>query len=175
MTIIYITENNTKRYGVTFQNNGCVKVQKFEDISNDENTIYSVKPMRIFLGKSQACNMTMFSGAFDKKVFDGNTILLKISEENEKHKNVYIGGDMVCSFMTSDNLYEYISNMGNNLCPYSVATGEENYYLLALNFEFIKKDKIDYNTILDGIYVPDSDLKESFEKLELCKIHSIYD
>ena len=53
MTIIYITENNTKTYGVTFQNNGCVKVQKFEDISNDENTTNSVKPMRIFLGKIQ--------------------------------------------------------------------------------------------------------------------------
>ena len=88
MTIIYITEINTKLYGVTFQNNGCVKVQNFGDISNDENTIYSVKPMRIFLRKSQVCNMTMFSGAFDKKVFDGNTILLEISEENEKHKYV---------------------------------------------------------------------------------------
>ena len=82
--------------------------------------------MRIFLGKSQVCNnMTMFSGAFDKKVFDGNTILLKLSEENEKQKFVYIGGDMVCSFMTSDEIYEYVSNMGNNVCPYSVATGEE--------------------------------------------------
>ena len=175
MTIIYITEINTKRYGVTFQNNGCVKVQKFEDISNDENTICSVKPMRIFLSKSQVCYMTMFSGAFDKKVFDGNTILLKISEENEKHKNVYIGGDIVCSIMTSDNIYEYILNMGNNLCPYSVATGEENYYLLTPILKFIKKDKIDYNTVLDGIYVPDSYLKESFEELELCKIHSNYD
>ena len=125
MTIIYITENNCERYGVTFKNNGCVKVQKIEDISNDEKTIYSVKPMRIFLGKSQVCKMTMSPGAFDKKVFDGNTILLKKSEENEKHKYVYIGGDMVCSFMTSDNIYEYISNMGNNLCPYSVATGEK--------------------------------------------------
>ena len=28
---------------------------------------------------------------------------------------------------------------------------------------------------MDGIYVPDSDLKESFEDLELCKIHSNYD
>ena len=79
---------------------------------------------------------------------------------------------MVCSFMTSDNIYEFISNMGNNLCPYSVATGEENYYLLAPKFKFIKKDKIDYNTILDGIYVLDSDLKESFEEFRLCKIHS---
>ena len=77
MTIIYITENNTKRYGVTFHNNGYVKVRKFEDISNDENTLYSVKPMSIFLAKSRVCKMTMSSGAFDKKVFDGNTILLK--------------------------------------------------------------------------------------------------
>ena len=82
---------------------------------------------------------------------------------------------MVCSFMTSDNIYEFISNMGKNLCSYSVATGEEIYYLLAPNFKFIKKDMIDYNTILDGIYVPDSDLKASFEELELCKNHSIYD
>ena len=56
-----------------------------------------------------------------------------------------------------------------------MATGEENYYLLAPNFSFIKKDKIDYDTILDGIYVPDSDWKESFEKMELNKIHSNYD
>ena len=67
MTIIHVAENDCERYGVTFQNNGYVKVQKFEDISNDEITIYSVKPMELFLGKSQVCNMTMFSGAFDKK------------------------------------------------------------------------------------------------------------
>ena len=29
----------------------------------------------------------------------------------------------MCSFVTSDNIYENISNMGNNLCPHSVATG----------------------------------------------------
>ena len=129
--------------------------------------------MTTFLGKSQRCSMTALSGAFDKGCFDGNAILLKIAIENGKNKYVYIGGDMVCSFMTSDNIYEYISNMGNNLSPYSIATGEENYYLLAPNFSFIKKDKIDYNTILNGIYVPESDLP--FEKMELCKIHSNYD
>ena len=82
---------------------------------------------------------------------------------------------MVCSFMTSDNIYEYVSNMGNNLSPYSFAIGEEKYYLLAPNFSFIKKDKIDYDTILKGIYVPKSDLKESFKEIELYKIHSNYD
>ena len=92
--------------------------------------------METFLGKSQSCRMTAISGAFDKSEFDGNTILLKVGEENGKYKYVYIGGDMKCSFMTSDNINEYISNMGINLCPYSVATGEENYLLLAPNFKF---------------------------------------
>ena len=128
--------------------------------------------MEIFLGKSKSCSMTASSGAFDKVCFDGNTILLKVGVQNGQNKYVYIGGDMVCSFMTSDNIYEYVSNMGNNLTPYSLATGKENYYLLTPNFSFIKKDKIDYNTILNGMYVPDSDLP--FEKMELCKIHSNY-
>ena len=65
--------------------------------------------------------------------------------------------------------------MGNKLCPDSVATGEKNYYLLAPNFKFIKKEKVDYDTLLGGIYVEDSDLKESFEELEFSKIHSNYD
>ena len=160
MTVIYITENNCKCYAVTFQNNGFVQVQQFENISEiDKNIIYTINPMKSFLDKSQRC-------------FDGNTILLKVGIENGKNKYVYIGGDMICSFMTSDNIYEYVSNMGNNLTPYSIATGEENYYLLAPNFSFIKKDKIDYNTLLKGIYVPESDLKESFKEIELCKIHS---
>ena len=157
MTVFYITENNCERYGVTFQINGCVKVQRFEDISNDKKLIYKVNPMETFLGKSQLCDMTDLSGAEDKEVFDGNTILLKINEENNKHRYVYIGGDKVCSFLTNENIYKYISNMGNNLCPYSVATGEENYYLLAPNFKFIKKDKIVYDAIMDGIYIQDAD------------------
>ena len=102
MTIIFITQNNWKIYGVTFENNGCTKVQKFEDISNDKNTIYCVKPLETFGGKIQVFHMARFSGAFDKSVFDGNTILLKIGEENDKNRFVYVGGDMVYSFLTDD-------------------------------------------------------------------------
>ena len=105
--------------------------------------------MRASLGKSQVCNMTCFSRALNKSVFDGNTLLIETCEENRRHKYVYIGGDMICSFMTSDKIYEYTSNMANNLCPYSLATCEVNYYVLAPNFKFIKKDKVDYDTILD--------------------------
>ena len=147
-------------------------LSKIKDGSFDENIIYTVYPIETFLGKSQFCIRTALSGAFNKACFDGKTILLKVCIENGKHKYVCIGGDMVCPFMTSDNIYEYISNMGNNLCPYGVATGEKNFHLLAPNFKFSKKDKIDYDAILDGIYVPDSDLP--FEELELCKIHANY-
>ena len=89
MTVIYITENNCKCYAVTFENNGFVQVQQFEDNSeSDKNTIYSINPMETFLGKSQRCSMTTFSGAFDMTCFDGNTILLKIGIENGKNKYV---------------------------------------------------------------------------------------
>ena len=156
MTIIYITENNCKCYAVTLQNKNCVSVQNFKDGTLDENIIYTINPIETFLGKSQSCNMTALSGAFDKECFNGNTILLKVGIENGKNKYVYIGGDMVCSFMTNDNIYEHISNMNNKLTPYSFAIGDENYYLLTPNFSFIKKDEIDYDTILNGIYVPNS-------------------
>ena len=48
--------------------------------------------------------MTAMSGAFDKSVFDVNTILLEICEENDKHRCLYIGGDMICSFLTNDKI-----------------------------------------------------------------------
>ena len=86
MTNIYVTENNCQSYGVTFRNNGMIKVQKLEDVSNNKDIIFEVNPMETFLGKSQLCDMTEFSRAKDKKVFDGKTILLKIGEKNNKHR-----------------------------------------------------------------------------------------
>ena len=106
MTIINATEYNTKCCGVTLKNKGWVRVQKQKDVSEDENIIYKVNAMETFLGESQLCELTNISGARDKDVFDGNNILLKIREENNKHRYVYIGGDMVCSFLTSDRIYK---------------------------------------------------------------------
>ena len=105
-----------------------------EDVSQDENIIYEVNPIETFIGKSQLCDMTRFSGAKDKEVFNGNTILLEIGKEKNKHKYPYIGCDMVCSFLTNDRIYKYISNMGSNLIPYSIAVGWENIYYLTPYF-----------------------------------------
>ena len=92
MTVIFLTEHNCRRYAVTFENNGCVRVQKFKDIPDYEKNIWRVKPLRMSLGKNGICRMTEVLGAYDKENYDGNTILLKISEENDKHRWVYIGG-----------------------------------------------------------------------------------
>ena len=171
MTIIYVTENNCKCYGVTLQNKGWIKVQKLEDVSEDKNILYKVNPMKIFLGKSESCEMTAFSGAFDKSVFGGNTLLLKIGEENNRHRYVYIGGDMIYSFLTNDRIYKYISNMGNNLVPYSIAIGWESIYYLTPYFKFIKKENIDENDI-DKLF--DYDNISNCQKLRVYKIHSNY-
>ena len=174
MTIIYVTENNTECYGVTFQNNGMIRVQKLENVSDDKNIIYEVNPMETFIGKSLSCDMTEFSGAMDKEVFNGNTLLLKVSEENNMYRYVYIGGDRVCSFLTIDKIYKYISNMGNNLTPYSIAIGWENIFYLTPYFRYNKKKNIDVDDI-DKLFDIDYDNIKKLEKIEINKIHSNYD
>ena len=166
MTIIYITEYNTKCYAVTSQNRGWIKVQKTEDVGNDENIIYEINPIEKFIGKSQLCDMTEVSGAKDKEVFDENTILLEIGKENNEHKYVYIGGDMICSILTNDRIYKYISNMGNNLIPYSIAIGWENIYYLTPYFKFIKKENIDVDDI-DKLFAIDYDDIMNREEIEI--------
>ena len=39
MTVIFLAEYNTRCYGVTFQINGCIKIRKIEDISDDEKNL----------------------------------------------------------------------------------------------------------------------------------------
>ena len=173
MTIIYVTECNTNCYAVTSQNKGYMKVQKFEEVSDDKNIIYEVNPIETIIGKSQLCDMTKFSGAKDKEVFDGNSILLEIGKENIKHKYIYIGGDMICSFLTDDRIYKYISNMGNNLIPYSIAIGWENIYYLTPCFKFIEREKFDIDDI-DKLFAIDYDDILNLEEIEINKIHSNY-
>ena len=150
-----------------------IRVHKLEDVSEDKNIIYEVNPMEMFIGKSLFCDMAQFSGG-DREVFNGNIILLKIGKESNKHKYVYSGGDMVCSFLTNDKIYEYISNMGNNLTPYSIAVGWEYIYYLTPYFRVIKKGEIDVDDI-DKLFNIDYDDIMSREKLEINRMYSNYD
>ena len=55
---MYLTEYNTRCYGVTFQNDECVKVQKFEVFPDYEKNKSCVKPLRTTLGKTKICEKT---------------------------------------------------------------------------------------------------------------------
>ena len=154
---------------MTFRNSGMIKVQKLEDVSNIENIVYQVNPKETFLGKSQLCNMTDFSAAKSKEVFNGNTIYLKQIKKRFKHRYVYIGGDMVCSFLTTGRIYKYISQMGNNLTPCSIALAWEKIYYLTPYFKLFKKENIDENDI-DKLF--DYHNFPNCQKLRLYKIHS---
>ena len=48
MPIIFLTEHDTKSYGVKVENNGFVRVQKSKNIFNKENNILCVKPLNFF-------------------------------------------------------------------------------------------------------------------------------
>ena len=173
MTIIYVTENNCQNYGVTFRNNGLVRVQNLEGVSSDENLIYEINPIEIFVGKSELCEITELSRAEDKAVFNGNTILLQIGIENNKYRYVYIGGDMICSFLTNDRVYKYISNMGKNSTPYSIAIGFENIYYLSPYFKFVEKGKDIDEDDIDKLF--DYQNISNYRKLRVYKIYSNYD
>ena len=110
--------------------------------------------------------MAICSGALDKSVFDGKTISLKIGEENDRHRYVYFGGKMLCSFLNNDNICKNISNMGINLTPYSVALGEKNVNFLTPRFKNINKEKIkDDNLFKSYDYHISKWGKDSFKKI----------
>ena len=91
--------------------------------------------------------MTKVSGVCDKKIFFVNGILPKISEENDGKRWVYLNGDKVCSFLSNDDIYKYISNIGNKLTPYSITIGEGNIHFSTAHFKIIDREKIDDNEL----------------------------
>ena len=86
--------------------------------------------------------MLIKSGNLKKSIFSGKTILLKISEENNKNKYLYVGANKLYSFINNDHLLEYISNMGDNMTLYSIAIGEENKYFLSPHCKCMKEQKL---------------------------------
>ena len=85
--------------------------------------------------------MSIKLGSLDESVFDGNTILLKTSEEINKNRHVYIGGEKIYSYITNDDTLKYISNMGNNMTPYSIAVGEKKMYTFYLHVVKTKNER----------------------------------
>ena len=107
---------------------------------------FSFLEQEIFFGKSKTCLMTDFSGAGDKIVFDGNTLLL----ECEDNEYVYISGLKIINFKTDDKIIDYISLMGNNMIPYAIMVGEKYTYFLYHRYKFFENDKIEEGKLLNS-------------------------
>ena len=53
----------------------------------------------------------------------------------------------MCSFLTDDKIYTYISNMVNNLTAYSIALGYKNVFYITPYFKYVEKKDIDIDDI----------------------------
>ena len=67
--------------------NGDVYIYK-NGKSKFEQPFFSFQAEHIFIGKSEVCELTEFSGAEDKDGFDGITVLLECKD----NENLYIFG-----------------------------------------------------------------------------------
>ena len=111
--------------------NGDVSVYKLEKCKF-EQPFLSFQTKHIFIGKSKFCEMTKFSGANNSSDFDGNTILLECGD----NEYVYTSGFEISKFKTDDNIIDYISRMGINLCPYATIVGEKYTYFISYHYKF---------------------------------------
>ena len=124
--------------------------------------------------------MTLMSGAYDKKFLIGILFYRKYLKKMI-NIGICIGGKMICSFLTNVNIYKYITNMRNNLTPYSKAVGHRNVHFLTPYFKFIKREKINDNELFksNGKSVDPFDYhfsncgKNSFKKLRILKFLQI--
>ena len=123
--------NYRNRYLVVI--NGDVYLYKHEKCKFDQPFL-SFHAKKFFIGKSEVCQMTEFSGVGDNNSdCDGKTFSLE-SEDNEY---VYISGLEMFQFKTAYKFIDYISLMGNNMSPYTFAIGEKYTYFLSTHCKLI--------------------------------------
>ena len=175
MDISMIQYNYQCKYLVIID--GDVYVYKYEKCKFDQPFL-SFKPKHIFFGRSKVCEMTQFSESNDSSDFDGNTLLIEV-EDNEY---VYISGLEITKFKIDDKIIEYISLMGNNMLPCTIAIGEKYTYFLYHRYKFVENDKIEERTLLNVTnnsldpydYHLEECGKDSFKKLERNLIHTFW-
>ena len=102
---------------------------------------FSLKPSKIYLGKSRICAMTEMCEARDNHGFAGNTFLLDDSLETNNNEYIFISGFEIIIFTTEDKIMDFISNMGSNMIPYSMARGGKKTHIFCLIITNISKKK----------------------------------
>ena len=131
---IYYTHNNGNRPYKVIMEGKIVYIYKSE--KNNYNTLVKIYlTEKIFIGKSTGLNSWsnkknyIFDHTiYESKLFDGNSILLKLVD----NKYVFIGHEIYEFKLKNDDIVEeYYSAVGNNDVPYPVILGKKNvYYML---------------------------------------------
>ena len=175
MNIFMMQHNYQSKYLVIIDS--VVNVYKYEKCKFDQPFL-SYQPKHISIGESKNCPMTEFSQNQDIVSFDGNTLLL----ECENNEYIYISGLKIFKFEIEDKIIDYVSLMGNNIIPYSIAIGKKFTYFLYNRWKFLEIDKIEEGTLLNRTnfsldpfdYHVEKCGVDSFKKIECSLIHSYW-
>ena len=112
---------------------------------------------KIYIGNDPK-NFTKSMGENWDKIYQGNSILLKLNES----KYVLIGWK-IYSFQLEedDQVKKYISPIGPNFVPYPYLIGKKNTYFM-LEEQYVSNDLLDLNK--EAYYQMYSDIKKSDKK-----------
>ena len=86
------------------------------------------------------------SGAGDSSDFETDTVLVECGD----NEYVNFSGCEISKFKTDDKIVDYISLMGNDMCPYAIMFGTEHTYFISNHYNFFENGKIAEGTLLNG-------------------------
>lgn len=110
-----------------------------------DKLILTISPYeKVFIGKdtNEMLNIS-------RKLQNGNTILIKQPDKQDKHTYIFVGNDGIYSFEPHEEIKKYVSPIGNNDVPYPYAVDNKNYYLM-----------------LDGVYIPKDEVEKGITPYE---------
>lgn len=153
MRTYYTHDNGSRPFKVMIESETATIYKRIEndddDIKYEKKPIIKFKFMKIFIGKSHDCKTTRKSGG-NGKMFDGNSILLKLTAK----KYVFIG-ERIIEFMYDDPIVKFYSPVGNSDVPYPYAFDKDGNCLFILEmtrYDNIKYDTKLFDTPVDFIY-----------------------
>jgi hypothetical protein len=110
----YFTINNGSHPFFVHVNSKEKQINIYKQKTNKFKFFKSIYYENIFIGKSS-----------NKKIYDGNTILI----EKSPKKFVFIG-DIMYNFTIKDDVVKYYSPVENNQVPYPILLGSKNIYFM---------------------------------------------
>jgi hypothetical protein len=152
----FFTHNNGgKTYFVHIKKDNTVIIHKVDENNNYDKIIKKYTVKKVIVGKFN-----------NLKYYDGNTILLKITDD----KYVYIG-NKIYEFKMLDEFKKYYSLVGNSDVSYPVLVGSEYVYFM-LDSDYISKDlvKVNNNNYEDAYSNYYKELMKKCNKMKNIKI-----